>query len=331
MKISPAPRHLSGILFCLLLSPAPARADESRLSLMVQNDAFVASDGGGYTSGITLARLRSVSPGQTSIAPLPVVGTLAPWLGVGPAVLTRFSLSQIMVTPRDLSRKVPDPADAPYVGALWLGAAQVSVRDGVADIVGLRVGVMGPASGARRSQTLIHRLIGSERPEGWDSQGPNRLLLGVERYRGWRLGSDGGQGGRPGADAIVVAGGTLGNLQSSAGASIVLRYGTGLERSYPASLRQELRSADPVLLGSGWFVYAGLHGDRVFSHAGIGENRYADNGTAELRRKQSVAMAGVAYGLPRASVSFSLQSASQLVTSTDKRELYGSLVLTVPW
>ncbi|MBP1202865.1 hypothetical protein JOD97_000879 [Duganella sp. 1411] len=311
------------------MSPAPAQAGESRLSLMVQNDAFAASDGGGYTSGITLAHLRSVSPGQTSIAPLPVVGALAPWLGVGPAVSTRFSLSQIMVTPRDLSRKQPDPADAPYVGALWLGAGQVAVRDEVADIVGLRIGVMGPASGARRSQTLIHRLIGSERPQGWDSQGPNRLLLGVERYRGWRWGADGAAG--PGADAIVVAGGTLGNLQSSAGASIVLRYGTGLKRSYPASLRQELRSADPVLLGSGWFVYAGLHGDRVFSHAGIGENRYADSGTAELRRKQSVAVAGVAYGLPRASVSFSLQSASPLVTSTAKRKFYGSLVLTVPW
>lgn len=297
---------------------------------MVQNDAFVGSDGGGYTSGIALSHLRNVSPGQASIAPLPVLGTIAPWLGVGPAVMTRFSVSQIMVTPRDLTRKEPDPYDAPYVGALWVGAGQVSARDNVADLVGLRIGVMGPAAGGRRSQTWIHRLIGSDRPQGWDSQGPTRLLLGVERYRGWRLASD-GDDGRPRADAIVVAGGTLGNLQSLAGGSLLVRYGTGLKRSFPTSLRQELRTADPVLLGTGWFVYAGVHADRVFSHAGIGKNRYASSGTAELRHTQSVLVAGIAYGLPRASVSFSLQSASPLITSTDKREPYGSLALTVPW
>lgn len=331
MKISRIPFRFSSVLLCIFFSPAYVKAEESRLSLMAQNDVFVGSDGGGYTSGITLSHLRSVSPGQTSIAPLPVLGTLAPWLGVGPATLTRFSLSQIMVTPRDLTRKIPDPADAPYVGALWLGAGQVSLREEVADIVGLRIGVMGPASGARRTQTLIHSVIGSDRPQGWDTQGPNRLLLGVERYRGWRLASTDEGDGRPHADAVVVAGATLGNLQSSAGASLLLRYGTRLKRSYPASLRQELRSADPVLLGTGWFVYAGLYADRVFSQAGIGRNRYADSSTAELRHTQSVAVAGVAYGFRRASVSFSLQSASPLITSTNERELYGSLTCTVPW
>ena len=169
MKISLIPFRFSNVLLCIFFSPAYVEAEESRLSLMAQNDVFVGSDGGGYTSGITLSHLRSVSPGQPSIAPLPVLGALAPWLGVGPATLPRFSLSQIMVTPRDITRKVPDPADAPYVGALWLGAGQVSVREEVADIVGFRIGVMGPASGARRTQTLIHSVIGSDRPEGWDT------------------------------------------------------------------------------------------------------------------------------------------------------------------
>jgi hypothetical protein len=314
-----------------MFSCAPASAEEGRLSLMVQNDVFVASDGGGYTSGITLSHLRSVAPGEASIAPLPVLGTVAPWLGVGPAALTRFSLSQILVTPRDITRKEPDPLDAPYLGALWLGAGQVSVDDNVADMLGLRLGVIGPAAGGRRSQTLIHRLIGSDRPEGWDSQGPTRLLLGLERYRAWRLASAGADDGRPHADAIVSAGATAGNLQSSVGASVLLRYGTGLRRNFPSAIHQEIRGGDPVFLGNGWFVYAGLVGDRVFSHAGIGKNHYPENNIAELRRQQTVALAGIAYGFKSASVSFSLQSASPLVTApSSKREPYGSLTLTIP-
>ena len=313
-------------MFC----PAPVGAEEGRLSLMVQNDVFVGSDGGGYTSGITLSHLRGVSPGEASIAPLPVVGTVAPWLGVGPAALTRLSLSQILVTPRDITRKEPDPLDAPYVGALWLGAGQVSVDNNVADMLGVRLGVIGPAAGGRRSQTLIHRLIGSDRPEGWDSQGPTRLLVGVERYRAWRLAWAGAGDGRPHADAVVSAGATAGNLQSSLGASVLLRYGTGLQRNFPSAIHQEIRGGDPVLLGRGWFVYAGLVGDRVFSHAGIGRNHYPENNIAELRRNQTVALAGIAYGFKSASVSFSLQNASPLTTSSSKREPYGSLTLTIP-
>lgn len=331
MKISSPLLRFSSVVFSLFFIPTHAGAEESRLSLVVQNDVFVGTDGGGYSSGIALSHLRSVSPGETAVAALPVVGTVAPWLGVGPATLTRFSLSQIMVTPRDISRKEPDPTDVPYVGALWFGAGQVSVRDDVADILGFRLGVMGPAAGARRSQTLIHRLVGSDRPQGWDSQGPTRLLAGVERYRGWRLALAGDGDVRPGADAIVTAGATLGNLQSSAGGSVMLRYGTGLQRSFPASLGQELRSGDPVLLGTGWFVYAGVHADRLFSHAGIGSNRYAESGKAQLRQAQNVVVAGLAYGFRRASVSFSLQSAGPLVTSTDRRDPYGSLTCTIPW
>ena len=330
MKIRPSPLQLSSLLLCSLFSSAPVNAEEGRVSLMVQNDVFVGSDGGGYTSGITLSHLRSVAPGEASITPLPVVGTVASWLGVGLAALTRFSLSQMLATPRDITRKHPDPSDAPYVGALWLGAAQVSVDGDIADMLGLRLGVLGPAAGGRRSQTLIHRLIGSDRPEGWDSQGPTRLLLGVERYRAWRLASGAADDGRPHADAIVSAGATAGNLQSSLGASVLLRYGTGLQRNLPSAIHQEIRGGDPVFLGNGWFVYAGLIGDRVFSHAGIGRNHYPENNIAELRRNQTVALAGIAYGFKSASVSFSLQSASPLITLSAKREPYGSLTLTIP-
>jgi lipid A 3-O-deacylase len=331
MKILRTSIPLSSLFLGLSLVSAHVAAEENRLSLIVQNDLFVGRDGGGYTSGIALSHMRSVAPGETSIAVPGVLAAVAPLLGVGPATLSTTSIAQMMATPNDITRTSPDPGDVPYVAALWVDMGQVSVRDDVADMFSLKLGALGPAAGGRRTQTLIHRVIGADRPQGWDTQGPNRLLVGVERYRAWRFAAAGEDDGRPHADAIVMTGVTLGSWQSSVGASVLVRYGTGLQRSYPTALRQGLRSGDPVVLGNGWFVYAGLHADRIFSHAGLGSDRYAQQSTAELREAQSVAVAGIAYGFKQAALSFSLQSASPLTTSIDARHPYGSLTLTVPW
>ena len=315
MKIFRPSLPLSTLVFGLFLVSSAASAEESRLSLIVQNDLFVGRDGGGYTSGIALSHMRSTAPGETSIEVNGILSAVAPLLGVGAATLSTTSIAQIMATPNDITRKIPDPNDVPYVAALWVDMGQVSVTDDVADTFSLRLGAMGPAAGARRTQTLIHSVIGADRPQGWDTQGPNRLLVGVERYRAWRFAAGDADDARPGADAIVMTGLTLGSWQSGAGASVLVRYGTGLKRSYPTALRQGLRSGDPVVLGTGWFVYAGLHADRIFSHAGIGSKRYAQESQAELRQAQSVAVAGVAYGFKQGAVSFSLQSASPLTTA----------------
>jgi lipid A 3-O-deacylase len=331
MKISRTRFPFFSAILGLCLVSTQVAAEESRLSLIVQNDLFVGRDGGGYTSGIALSHLRSVSPGETSIRVPGVLAAFAPMVGVGPATLGTITVAQMMATPNDITRKLPDPADVPYVGALWIDVGQVSVRDDVADMFSLKLGALGPAAGGRRTQTLIHRIIGADRPQGWDTQGPNRLLVGVERYRAWRFASGVDDQVRPLADAIVLTGVTLGSWQSSVGATVLLRYGTGLKRSYPTALRQGLRSGDPVVLGTGWFVYAGLHADRIFSHAGIGSARYAQESTAELRQAQSVAVAGLAYGFRQGALSFSLQSASPLTTSIDSRHPYGSLTYTMPW
>lgn len=331
MKIFRPSVVLSTLFVGTFIVSAAASAEENRLSLIVQNDLFVGRDGGGYTSGIGLSNMRSTAPGESSIEVNGILSAVAPLLAVGPATLSTTSIAQMMATPNDITRKIPDPNDVPYVAALWVDLGQVSVTDNVADMFSLKLGALGPAAGARRTQTLIHRIIGADKPQGWDTQGPNRLLVGVERYRGWRFASGDAGDVTPGADAIVLTGATLSSWQSSVGASVLVRYGTGLKRSFPTALRQGLRNGDPVVLGTGWFVFAGLHADRIFSHAGIGSRSYAPQGRAELRRAQNVAVAGIAYGFKQAAVSFSLQSASPLTTSIDSRHPYGSLSVTVPW
>jgi hypothetical protein len=322
--------HLLSIAVLALMA-APAAAEDAHLSLLLQNDIVAGSDGGGYSNGIALSYLRTASPGETSIAPQWLLAPLAPLLGLGQATLTLSSLNQTMVTPSDITRKIPDPADAPYIGTLWFRAAQVSVQGEVADMLALNLGMIGPASGARQSQIFIHHITRSDRPEGWDAQLGNRLLIGIDRYRAVRFAERGATDDRPSADAIVLGGASLGNLQSSLGGTLLLRYGTGLKRSYPTALRQTTRSADPIMLGRGWFAYTGVHADRVFAHMGIGNDLPVRGGTARLRESQVAAVAGLAYGWDEGSLSFSLQSTSSLTTLTGRRKGYGSLTYTTYW
>ena len=325
-----AARIAAALLTLGVLAGAPPAADaeERHLSVMLQNDVFAGHDGGGYTNGLAIALLRSTAPGETEIAPQWLLSPVAPLLGMGPATLTSTSLNQIMITPRDIARKDPDPMDAPYLGALWVRAGQVSVQGAIADTLTVNLGMIGPASGARQAQTFIHRVTGSTRPEGWDHQVSNRFLFGVERYRAVRFFSGDIDSAAPAMDAIVLGGGAAGNLLSSVGGSVLLRYGTSLQRSYASSVRQLARSGDPLVFGRGWMVYGGMHADYFFAHAGISNGLPPGGSRAELRKPQLIGLAGVAYGWGESSLSFSLQSTSALTTGIGRRQAYGSLTYT---
>jgi len=293
-----------------------ALAEERYGALLFQNDLFLGRDGGGYTNGIYLSSLRVAAPGEAGIAPGVLVGPVASLLGVSDAVLTAVSFGQGIVTPKDISRRVPDPTDAPYAGFLMLRSAQVARNDETVDVAAVSLGLIGPGAGAEQVQRTIHRLTGSTAPQGWDTQISNRPLVGLERARAWRFASTPGMAGGPSADAIVQAGGTLGNLESTLGASLLLRYGTGLSRSYPAAVVNGY-SVDPFVVGAGWFVFAGVSVDRVLHHMGLGDE-------ARLRRERTAGTLGLAYGWGRSSLTFAVRTTDPLVTSSG-RQMFGSL------
>jgi len=305
----------------------PAWADDQYRSFLFQNDLFIGQDGGGYTNGVFFTQIAAPSAGATQVEPSWLLQSVAPLLGLPGATLTAASIGQIMVTPRDITTAQPDRNDAPYAGALVFRSVQVHVHDDMAEILAFSVGVVGPASGAAQTQRLAHRIFGADRPRGWDTQVPNKALLGMERYRAWRFASDARLPGGADGDLIVLGGGALGNLQSSAGVSMTVRYGRGLERSFPAASRLGVQTADPVLIGAGWFGFATLSADRLFHYVGIGSDAPVDN-ESQLRRSRFLAAVGFAYGWENASLSFSVQSANPVVQSSRRAQTYGSLTYT---
>lgn len=321
LKFALPPALLAAVV--ALASPGRCAAEDNYASLALQNDFLLGNDGGGYSSGIFASALRVASAGDGGVAPLWLFAPVGNWLGLPKPTLTSALLGQVIVTPADITRAVPDPNDAPYVGALMFRATHVYARGDVADMVSLDLGVIGPASGAAQTQRAVHRLTGSKPPQGWHTQVPNRLLLNLEAYRGWRLPFGGGSAASAPADVVLLGGGSVGSLQSSVGASVLLRYGTGLQRSLPTTLRVNGNTGDPFVVGAGWFVFGGLSTDRLLHYTGVGSA--AAGNVAQLRKLQVAAKAGVAYGTPRWSLTFSLESASPLVESSPARQQYGSI------
>lgn len=316
------PARALSALACLSLlgSAVPASAEDRYGALLFQNDFFLGRDGGGYTNGIFFSSVRVASPGEERIAPGVLVGPVASILGVGDATLTTASFGQGIVTPKDISRRVPDPTDAPYAGFLVFRSAQVARHDETADVAALSLGLIGPAAGAKQVQRSIHRLTSSTLPQGWDTQVSNRPLLGLERSRAWRFATTPAAGGAAGADAIVQAGGALGNLESTVGASLLVRYGTGLSRSFPAAVVNGY-SVDPFVVGAGWFVFAGVSADRVLNHTGLADE-------ARLRRERTAGTLGLAYGWPTSSLTFAVRAIDPLVAGS-ARQVFGSITYLI--
>ena len=92
-----------------------------------------------------------------------------------------WGFMQVMITPTDISKKNPDPADYPYSGGLYIthtlhAANPVKKYNLQTEWI---VGIMGPLSGAEETQKLVHRVIDYMQPMGWDHQLKTDLLLNL--------------------------------------------------------------------------------------------------------------------------------------------------------
>ena len=299
--------------------PIAAQSENHHGVISLQNDLFFGRDGGGYTNGTFVASVRSSSATDVRLEAPALLAPIAPLLGVGNPSIVSFSAGQVIITPRNLRLSEPDPKDAPYVGGLAFRAAQIQVEEDRADLVAISLGVIGPAAGAEQTQKAIHRVIGADRPMGWDTQVSNRALVALERRAAWRFASSTERtAGRPSSDFVLQAGATMGNLETLAEVSLLLRYGVTLEQSFPSTMPVTGKNSDPFLMGEGWFFFGGVSAEHTFRHIGIGES-------SELRKTKAALTVGISYGWKDAALTFALRSVDPLIEASSRRQSYGSL------
>lgn len=316
------------LCFLLSLSLSVRAGDNDWLSLIWHNDLLVGKDGGGYTNGLFLSWYTFADEVREDFAPPWLTRPLARWL-INSEDTTKLelgvhTLGQMMVTPEDVSKLEREPGDAPYAGLLYWRSGYFSYTDERVDSVAVTVGVVGPLAGAERAQKWVHEITGSTEPRGWDNQISNEPIGQIERARMWRFAS--GSGVRQ-ADLLTQISGSLGNVESAARLTMVVRYGTDLRRSVIAASQLSGRVSNPMAIDRGWNVYLGVGADYVHNQIFISGSRLRSGPRTELKHEQYWLFAGGAYAWENFSATVGFSASSSLDKYSSARQGFGSVIL----
>lgn len=90
-----------------------------------------------------------------------------------------WGIAQFMFTPKNISVIDIQYDDRPYAGAFYSIHSLQSINklDKTKVTTEIRLGVTGPLSFARETQTMVHRIINDTKPLGWKNQVPNDIIL----------------------------------------------------------------------------------------------------------------------------------------------------------
>jgi lipid A 3-O-deacylase len=246
----------------------PVDRGRSVVSFRWENDVVGGTDDN-YTDGISLSLSRE------GRGPL---GGFWKWFGpVNGRLVASYELGQMMYTPKDLRRVVPDPADRPYAGVLFAALSTEYVHGNRLDALKLVAGVVGPASLAAQAQKAFHGIIRSPQPQGWAYQLKNEPIVNMvyeHRRRYTLLRSERGWG----ADTIPVVGAMLGTFLIQAEAGAQFRFGYNLPRDFGTTLMRGMGNLPFPRTGED---AATSHQFGVYVFAGGGGNLVARNLTLD--------------------------------------------------
>ena len=148
---------------------AAARAEPPQdphgiLTLQVENDAVSTRRGTTdeyYTSGLRLGYTTGTNavPG--------FLGSLGRTVWGDGVQRISFDISQSIFTPHNTQLNPPDPNDRPYAGWLHGDVQLLTDKDNSRSVLGLSLGVVGPAALGRQVQNGFHSVIGDPSTKGW--------------------------------------------------------------------------------------------------------------------------------------------------------------------
>lgn len=326
-------------LFIYLMFTAQASAEtiqfESKQptywSVQIENDML---SGGGdqfYTSGIQINRTKRDSPPQW----LDNISSKLPFFiqkgdnkgakGGG------YTFGQKIFTPEDISIKELIKNDRPYAGWLYTSASIGSVFKDEPDYRALNmyeftVGIVGPSSQAGNSQNEVHRIIGSERAQGWDNQLHDELGVVAtyvrkhEHFRNLKNGLE-----YSWSPHQVLA---LGNVYTYAGAGIMFRFGDNLKTDFgPPNISPGFPGTaffSPTK-GKNWYFFGGLETRAVAQNIFLDGNTFKDSHSVDKKPLILDAQLGVSYQRNNVRFSYSHVLRSKEFEHQDKNANFGSL------
>lgn len=319
-------RIVNAMFVSALLSAGVSHADV--LTLKIENDVFPGGSDGHYTNGIEAFRAFEPAPDHWTRG---LAGAVPGW-NADDLTYAAYRFGHQMYTPEEIERDALQSEDRPYAGMLFGGitlfsAEQLAGRRETSALT-LDIGLVGQGAGGERLQRAVHKVTGSDAPEGWDHQLKNEpfVNLGYEK-RWWFQGQLGGLEMEYGPSA----GGALGNLYTYLSTGAGVRLGQGLSRSpsyasvTPSSSGVQFFKADG---GFGWFVYANVEGRYMAHNMLLDGNTFRDSHSVDREEWVGDAQLGIALLWDRWQLSFANVWRSREFHGQDGHDQFGSLSLS---
>jgi lipid A 3-O-deacylase len=318
-------------LVSALASSGSALAEVEWISFTGDNDSFIGNDNG-YTNGLFVSWYdtpegKKAEPGflaRAMLWSLPDSSSYTTDFNIG-------TVGQTMTTPDDIEQDPPilPPDSLPYGGLLFYTDTLLRVQETHADRIAVTIGVVGEYSFAEESQKFVHKIIDSDEPCCWDTQLDDEIVFQLSRGRVWKTWvSDSGN-----ADFLLAADADLGNLSSSVGTGVMIRYGAELRQSYAMALLGQSRTTNPIATQGGWYVFAGARASYLANHIFLDGSKSYDDDYEEIDydpERVSVS-AGLAYSWKKVSATFAMNNLNVLNDSDGDEEFSKYGTLTVAW
>jgi len=266
-----------------------------------ENDTFGGTDRF-YTDGVSLSLAYT---GRNWLDPL------ADWLPWGQGRRTvGYELGQIMVTPADTTRAIPDPNDRPYAGLLYTALSLHVERDNTYHGLKFITGVVGPWSLAEETQKQVHRWIGDTLPQGWSHQLHNEPIFNLvyEQRRKYRLL---GAAHGPAVEALPVGNVMLGNVLTQAQLGGQFRFGYNIPDDFGTTLMRGMvylppprPSADAQAPKWGVYFFGGGNINLVARNITLDGNTWQDSPSVDKDWFVPAAEVGMAVSVQQFTAAF---------------------------
>ncbi len=325
------------LLLILLSTISCAQAEndssESFFSVQYENDLFTPNSADRYyTSGLQLTSLKKTKPPEW----LADVSSWTPFYQQGSDLnMLQYSLGQKIFTPEDIAASELQKNDRPYAGYLYFGISVLSrfkhaKNYDVGNQFEITLGIVGPASLSEQSQKYVHKLTGSNDPNGWDNQLNNELAVGLSYSRFWRFSHSITDSLSFGVNPQVS--GAVGNVYTYAASGFMLRLGSDLKRDLSPP---NIRPGFPGVIyfdgrkKSSWYIYLGFEGRLVLRNIFLDGNTFTDSHSVEKEILVGDMQYGFVYMFDTIRIAFSNMIRTDEFKLQKEKTQYGAI--NVSW
>ncbi|HXC56764.1 MAG TPA: lipid A deacylase LpxR family protein [Rhizomicrobium sp.] len=321
------PALIAGAVLLLPAQPVAAKDEPAgAFSLQFENDIFFDTDRH-YTSGVALD--YTTAP-QDTPRWLQNFAHHLPFFASSGDVRTDYQLAQDIFTPANTQVAVPDPADRPYAGYLYVGLGLLSNSDTHLDQAQLQLGTIGPAALGEEAQNWVHGILGDKRALGWHFQLRDEPVANIFYERSWKLIPPRSIFGLF-FDLEPHAGIAVGNAYDYVNAGAMARVGINLPDDFgPPRL-------EPSLPGSNFFepngaisayLFGGVDGRAVGRNIFLDGNSFAASPSVDKRILVGDVQVGAALQLGGTRLSFTHVFRSKEFDTQPSADQFGSVNLS---